>query len=68
LPSLDELFKVCSTGGNTVPNNNSSNFIWAADKSQVNGYNDNYAMYFRLSDGYFQYRSTGNIHHVRCVR
>ena len=68
LPSLDELFKVCSTGGNTVPNNNSSNFIWAADKSQGNGYNENFAMYFRLSDGYFYYHATGNTHLVRCVR
>ena len=68
LPSLDELFKVCSTGGNIVSNNNSSNFIWAAEKSQNNGYNYNYAMYFRLSDGYFYYRATGDSHLVRCVR
>ena len=68
LPSLDELFKVCSTGGNTVPNNNSSNFIWAADKATVNGNNYDYAMYFRLSDGYFYFRLTANTHHVRCVR
>jgi len=68
LPSLDELFKVCSSGGNTVPNNNSSNNIWAASFSTGNGYNENFAMYFRLSDGYFYYRPTGNTHNVRCVR
>jgi len=68
LPSLDELFKVCSTGGNIVPNNNSSNTIWAASFATYNGHNFDYAMYFRLSDGYFQYRSTGNTNHVRCVR
>jgi len=68
LPSLDELFKVCSTGGNTVPNNNSSNFIWAARSATFNGNNYDYAMYFRLSDGYFYYRTTGNTYHVRCVR
>ncbi|MFZ4061301.1 MAG: DUF1566 domain-containing protein [Bacteroidia bacterium] len=68
LPSLDELFKVCSTGGNTVPNNNSSNLIWAANMTQVNGYNYNYAMHFRLSDGYFYYSPTSNTNNVRCVR
>jgi len=68
LPSLDELFKVCSTGGNIVPNNNSSNSIWAARSATSSGTNIDFAMCFRLSDGYFYCRSTGNTNHVRCVR
>ena len=68
LPDLREAIYVVSKGGNTVPLPSDNQDFWLGTNTLVNGYNYNYMMRMRLSDGYVYYAPTNNSYVTRCVR
>jgi hypothetical protein len=68
IPTLDELIHVISKGGVNVSNNNSANIIWTSTPAIINGYNSNYFIYYRFSNGQQDYYYFSNNGFVRCVR
>jgi hypothetical protein len=68
IPTLDELIHVISKGGVNVSNNNSANIIWTSTPAIINGYNGNYFIYYRFSNGQQDYYYFNNNGFVRCVR
>jgi hypothetical protein len=68
IPTLDELVHVISKGGVNVSNNNSANIIWTSTPAILGGYNSNYFIYYRFSNGQQDYYYFSNNGFVRCVR
>jgi len=72
LPSFDELLKVLSTGGVSVSNNASTNYVWFLPNGVVYYGGDYYGTTkYRFSDGFISgsyLYNPGNLNYVRCVR
>jgi hypothetical protein len=68
LPTFQELIEVISKGGNTVPNDSSSSYLWLAEQAGA-GSDSSSIKRIRLSDGYSPGTDVLNATaRVRCVR
>jgi len=69
LPSFDELTYIVSKGGATINNENSSNYLWLADRPTTGGSSVwEYFQVIRLSNGTMTIAQGSGMYHARCIR